>query len=338
MKRIHLLITAVVLLRLAGIAQADVFNLGSGLTNLETVMVGDACNAADTTGYGSVAYDYNIGKYEVTAGQYTAFLNAVASTDTYALYNTNMSDTRDGCGISRGGASGSYTYSVEASFANRPVNYVSWGDAARFANWLQNGQKAGTQDSSTTEDGAYSLNGATTSAALNAIARNTGWTWAITSEDEWYKAAYYDPNKTGGAGYWMYPTGSNAPPGRDMTDASGKNANYWWVSGDYPIDSGKYTTVVGAFENSDSPYGTFDQGGNVYEWNEAIIGDAYRSQRGGSWGNGSGNLQASTRRAYDPSDESNDIGFRLSEVPEPTSIIALLSGLAGCLGLRRRKG
>ena len=37
---------------------------------------------------GSVGYNYNIGKYEVTAGQYTEFLNAVARTDTYGLYNT----------------------------------------------------------------------------------------------------------------------------------------------------------------------------------------------------------------------------------------------------------
>ena len=59
---------------------------------IETVPVGNTGNTADTrydsTGFGAVNYAYNIGKYEVTAGQYTAFLNAVGGVDTYALYNT----------------------------------------------------------------------------------------------------------------------------------------------------------------------------------------------------------------------------------------------------------
>jgi formylglycine-generating enzyme required for sulfatase activity len=43
---------------------------------------------------------------------------------------------------------------VVADWADRPVNYVSWGDAARFANWLHNGQPSGAQDLTTTEEGA----------------------------------------------------------------------------------------------------------------------------------------------------------------------------------------
>ena len=39
-----------------------------------------------TTGDGAVNYIYNIGEYAVTAGQYTAFLNAVAKTDPDRLY------------------------------------------------------------------------------------------------------------------------------------------------------------------------------------------------------------------------------------------------------------
>ena len=41
-------------------------------------------------GFGAVGYMYNIGKYEVTAGQYCEFLNKVAATDTYGLYNDSM--------------------------------------------------------------------------------------------------------------------------------------------------------------------------------------------------------------------------------------------------------
>ena len=114
----------------AGIASADVFNMGgtrdpatgtwTGQASLEFVTVGDAGNAGDTTqmwldgttGYGAIAYTYSICKYDVTTAQYTAFLNAVAATDTYDLYNTNMaSGYYAACGISRSGSPGSYAYS-----------------------------------------------------------------------------------------------------------------------------------------------------------------------------------------------------------------------------------
>ena len=183
--------------------------------DIETVTVGNAGNEPDTRyetpGYGAVDYEYRIGKYEVTAGQYCEFLNAVAKTDTYGLYNTEMSHGYDdqGCKIERSGDSGAFSYTVALEWAERPVNYVSWGDAARFANWLHNGQPTGAQDLSTTEDGAYYLDGATSDAALLTVTREADWSWAITSEDEWYKGAYYDP--TSGT-YHDYATGSITPP------------------------------------------------------------------------------------------------------------------------------
>jgi sulfatase modifying factor 1 len=315
----------------------------SAAVNIETVPVGNRGNAADThgAGYGAVNYEYSIGKYEVTASQYTGFLNAVAATDTYGLYNTSMSRTDDGSGIARsgGGTIGNpYTYTVDANFVNRPVNYVSFYDSCRFANWLHNGQLTGAQNAGTTEAGAYTL----TSDGItnNTITRNTGWQWAVTSEDEWYKAAYY---KGGGAnaGYWDYPTSINTAPGQDMTDASGNNANYYTMPGDYPIDSGKYTTVAGEFQNSDSPYGTFDQGGNVWEWNEAIPYVSHRGLRGGSFyayggvGGGPESLRADGRYYGNPVDEGVYFGFRVSQVPEPATMSLL--ALGGVLALRRRR-
>ena len=97
-----------------------------------------------------------MGKYDVTASQYTAFLNAVAATDTYGLYNTYMNSRREPNlrDSARGGLSGSFTYSVNRN-GNYPVNYVSWGDAARFCNWLQNGQPTGAEGNGTTETGIY---------------------------------------------------------------------------------------------------------------------------------------------------------------------------------------
>jgi hypothetical protein len=107
---------------------------------IDWVPVGNAGNANDfNTGnlYGGVAYNYSIDKYDVTVGQYTEFLNAVATTDTYGLYNTLMGTNLNIAGISRSGSPGSYTYSVIGNTTKLPITYVSWGDAARFANWLQ---------------------------------------------------------------------------------------------------------------------------------------------------------------------------------------------------------
>jgi len=334
MKKVFLVMAALALLGLSIAAQA---------VTIATVPVGNAGNAADSAahsgnpaGQGTVGYNYNIGKYEVTAGQYTDFLNAKARTDTYALYNTEMSNTSWGSGISRSGSPGSYTYSVASAFVNRPVNYVSFWDSCRFANWLGNGQGAGS-----TETGAYTLNGYN-GADGRTIQRNAGATWAVTSEDEWYKAAYY---KGGGGGYWDYPTRSNTAPGQNMADPlPGNNANYYAAPWVWPIDSGKYTTVVGEFQNSDGPYGTFDQGGNMFEWNEAIVyqdaTSAYRGRRGGSWSDYFDTLRASVRNHdyFTPAIERSEVGFRVSQVvPEPSSFIALAGGLVGLLGMRRRR-
>ncbi len=102
----------------------------AGAVTIDLVPVGNPGNGNDPeTGYGSVAEPYLIGQYEVTAGQYTEFLNAVAATDTYGLYNTEMWTSAWGCKIERTGSSGSYTYSVAPDRAHRPVNWVSWGGA-----------------------------------------------------------------------------------------------------------------------------------------------------------------------------------------------------------------
>jgi formylglycine-generating enzyme required for sulfatase activity len=271
---------------------------------IDWVAVGNAGNAADTTGYGAVAYAYQIGKYEVTNAQYGAFLNAAAKTDNYALYNSNMSSL----GISRSGSSGSYTYSVTTALANRPVVYVSWFDAARMANWMVNGQGNGS-----TETGAYTLNGATSGVSFT---KNAGAQVYIPTENEWYKAAYYNAANTS---YSLYPNGQNT-----ITTA---DANY--------NNSGGSTTNVGTYSGDPSSYGTFDQGGNVWEWNDEVIDSSSRWLRGGSFNNNESNLRASYRVNYDPTFENNRVGFRVASVPEPTSL--LLTMLAGGVMLARRK-
>jgi formylglycine-generating enzyme required for sulfatase activity len=216
---------------------------------------------------------------------------------------------------------------VASDFTHRPVNYVSWYDCIRFANWLQNGQGSG----STETGGTYGITGGGYNSGTVAIpdaATRATWTtkhWVLPSEDEWYKAAYHKKDGVTG-NYWDYPTGVDTPaPGQDMADALGNNANYQTAPYTYPIDSGKCTTL----QNSASPYGTFDQGGNVSEWNEAILYSSYRGLRGGScdvFGTSS-DLLASTRGYCDPTLETERFGFRVANVPEPGSL-AMLVGIA----------
>ena len=276
----------------------------SASVTIDWVTVGNAGNAADTTGYGAVVYEYQIGKYEVTNAQYGAFLNAKASTDSYGLYNTSMSSY----GITRSGSSGSYTYLVTGALADRPVVYVSWYDAARFANWLANGQGSGD-----TETGSYTLNGATTSGIITS---NAGATIYIPTEDEWYKAAYYNgANST----YSLYPNGQNT-----ITTA---DANY--------ANSVGSSTDVGTYSGDPSFYGTFDQGGNVWEWNDGVI-DSSRGRSGGTWSSVAIDLLAtSDRDPSAPRSENRLIGFRVASVPEPSTMV--LTMLASGMILTRRK-
>jgi len=286
--------------------------------NIDLVPVGNPGNANDDTGYGSVAEVYLIGKYEVTAGQYTEFLNAKAAvTDTYGLYNTNMWISSYGCKIQQTPVSGGYTYSVASGYADRPVNFVSFWDAARFVNWLHNGQGSGD-----TESGAYINIG-----NQSTFARQSGARYFIPTENEWYKAAYHKNDGATGH-YFDYPTGVDSPaPGRDMTEATnpGNNANYY--GSPFPIDSPYYTTVKGEFELSNSPYGTFDQGGNLQEWNETILLYSSRGLRGGSFYSDAHDLLASVRDDFIPTHQNDITGFRVASVPEPGSL-AMLAGIA----------
>ncbi len=337
---------------LAGPALADPITI-------DMVTVGNPGNANDTggSGIGAVAYEYKIGKYAVTIGQYTAFLNAVDpnGTNPNAIYNASMETDLNIAGISyTSRASAGSKYSVMAASgsapfggvtsANRPITYVSWFDAARFANWMTNGQGAGS-----TETGAYTLNNATSG---NAVAVNAGAAFYIPAENEWYKAAYYSPNYggVGVPGYYDYATQSDLDPGNII--GSGTSQANSALGGVYSVtqsssysSSQNYLTDVGAFSGSGSFYGTFDQSGNVCQWND-LDGTAgvSRGWRGGDWYNGAFyHLSSSpSGNTYQTSYESGLIGFRLASpvaVPEPSTWVMGLVGIAcgGWQMYRRRR-
>jgi formylglycine-generating enzyme required for sulfatase activity len=282
----------------------------------------------------------------VTIGQYAAFLNAVAATDTYSLYNPSMASDGNIKGIQQNGSSGSYTYSVIGS-GDRPITYVSWFDSARFANWMTNGQGSGS-----TETGAYTLNGATSG---NAVTANAGAAFRIPTLNEWYKAAYYAPTLNSGAGgYYTYPTQSNDAPGNTIGSTANQancitGAGYSVTQSPSYDSNQNYLTDVGAFSGSGSFYGTFDQGGNVFQWNDLIgAADGSRGIWGGPWNGIAVNLSSSSGASLDPSNESSVIGFRLaspvsepgpSSVPEidPNSLGSVLVLVLGSLGLLERR-
>jgi formylglycine-generating enzyme required for sulfatase activity len=303
---------------------------------ISTVTVGNPGNVADSTGFGAVAYEYRLGTYEVTNSQYAEFLNAKAASDPLLLFDPDVLPRN---GILRSGTDGSYSYTVKTNMGDKPVNAVTWYDAIRFVNWLSNGQGNGD-----TETGSYTLLGGTPepSNGLNII-RNPGATWVLPTEDEWYKAAYYQPLDQGGDAdnYWLYPTRSNAVPTLATADAAGNvgnpgaNVANYSYGADWNSLNGNVTTVGSVGPLSSGFYGTFDQGGNVREWNETFI-DSLRGLRGSSWDGQSSGMRASVRSRSSAALHGDSIGFRVAFVPEPSTYALATIGVMGLLAFRRR--
>lgn len=315
--------------------------------------------------FGWVDYSYRIGKTEVTNNQYVNFLNNVAASDPAGLYNPLMGADANG-GILRAGTDGSYSYALKSGRGQNPVVFVSWYDSIRFANWLDNGKPTGPQSPSTTEDGAYTIDSGGGAPIANPIdgldiRRNADSTWFLPSENEWQKAAY---NKNDGVDYefgyqdfWrfatQYTSGANANnPVSEPPSGNPRAANYfnsdeydgYAVTGSDIFDPNQnYLTDVGSYTAAISAYGTFDQGGNAWEWNETYF-NGVRSGLGGSWRNwdplvdGHRSLaDASNGRAHEltaghrsgtnPLDEDSFRGFRIATVPEPGTLLLTASML-----------
>jgi sulfatase modifying factor 1 len=207
------------------------------------VSVGDPGNKANSNGFGpgSVGYNYLIGKYDVTNNQYVEFLNTVDQTGSNikSLYDSRMGnypghvDWTGGINFNSSATIGS-KYSVKGGQGNLPLVWVSWNSAARFANWLNNGQ-----GDATTESGAYDMTQALPSRTANASV-------FIPSENEWYKAAYYDPTKDGAGGYWIYAARSDNIPTSRPPPGGSNSANF------IEAPSGRYA-LTGSASRNESP-------------------------------------------------------------------------------------
>jgi uncharacterized membrane protein YbhN (UPF0104 family)/formylglycine-generating enzyme required for sulfatase activity len=336
---------------------------------LDWAIVGDSGNAPDDevacrpgsqtlfcrTNIGAVAYSFAIAKHEITNEEYVELLNATAASDPQFLFNEFMQNPPPDVGlpgeIVREGGSGAYTYSVVSGFERRPIRFVNFAQAVRFVNWQHNGKPAGPQDATTTEDGAYTLVGS----GLVDVQRNAGALFWLPSEDEWYKAAYYEPGVPAGQWpYWDYATRADAPP-RGEPPPGGTNSGNLCPPDPVPptptcdplISMGPgEPTDVGAYLGSPGPWGSFDQTGNVWELLEDRVDTGSSVQglvRGGVYSRGPGDAGAFSRTAAPLLAQGNSgIGFRIAAVeavPEPAQgVLQLVAGTwLLCCARRARK-
>jgi RHS repeat-associated protein len=262
--------------------------------------IGNPGNTGNTgsspAGMGAVADTFRMGTTEVTNAQYVAFLNSVdaSGVNPRSVYDSNMGSQANGGITFDSGAAAGQKYSVKSgapsgapsgtSYGSMPVNYVTWFSAARFVNWLSNGQQA---SAASMETGTYTLNNAVSGSI---IARNSNATVFLPSADEWHKAGFYD-----GSGYKTHATNSNSTPTATVSDFSLTNAgNFSSVAG-MPLNVGSYVNTVSA-------YGLYDMFGNVNEITDTADGSGqFRAMGGGYGGNttgwtstASGVFQAST--------------------------------------------
>lgn len=172
---------------------------------------------------GSVSADYDIGELEVTVAQYVVFLNTVdpRATDPHNLYYSDESGPawpKYGQIDFAPRAGPGHHYSVAyPEWADKPYGFATFLRAARFDNSLANGtvvsKRARTAGgvsyvsltvrlSTRTETGMYDLAREKSTGATRARTRG----FVIPSQNEWIKAAYYDPSGGGTLSYWKYPT------------------------------------------------------------------------------------------------------------------------------------
>lgn len=304
---------------LLGSLHADV--IGGGAVDLDFVDIGNGGNAADNTGFGTVGYEFRISAFEVSQAMVDAY-NSLSGGPAISYHDMT------GYG---------------GNAPDEPASGVSWNEAARFVNWLNT--SAGYAPAYKFTSGGYNDNIELWSAGdagydpANPY-RNSNAFYFLPTEDEWYKAAYYDPSANAGSGgYWNYATGSDSAPATVASGTISGTSVYGQVqaAGPAPI-----TNAGGV-----SPYGTMAQNGNVFEWMESAVDgsnnlvDENRAYRGGKWDNTFAPLRSDERADRPPTVENRNVGFRVASVavvPEPSSALLLGLGALSLLARRSRRG
>jgi len=296
-------------------AHADTFGSVGNTFTIGFVPIGNAGNLNDTLinfhqepNYGAVPYNFNMSTFAISQDQY------------------DMAKNSGAIGLGR---------NVGAWEGSQPAATVTWYQTAAFVNYL---------NTSTGHVAAYQLDAESTTLTLWSSAqawqaggenlyRNKDAYYFLPSENEYYKAAYYDPNKVGGAGYWKYATGSDAAPFPVASGTAAGTAVYFGGGAKAPA----------AVDQSGglSPYGTRGQTGNVVEWLETAadgLNDSSsedRVLRGAYWLHNTAPLNSSVHLVDPPTLAAITIGFRVASVPEPSCVVLMLG--SGLIFLARRR-
>ena len=196
---------------------------------------------------GGVDYRYGIGQLEVTVAQYVAFLNTAdpSGRNRHKLYSSNESSTEwpkyGQIDFSAGARMGHHFTVASPEWADKPFGFANFLRSARFDNSLYNGQLLSKHASANggfryvtyrvrlsrqTERGMYDM-------TKRATTRGHKAGFVVPSQDEWIKAAYYDPSGGGTYSYWQYPTnpgafgdeGASAPHSTTLNPTTGDVTN-----------------------------------------------------------------------------------------------------------------
>jgi hypothetical protein len=291
-------------------ALADTFGSGGNTFDIKFVNIGDVGNSADTATYntyGAVAYEYRMGKYEISQDD-----------------------------ITKATASGMANVTAGAWTGSQPAANISWYEAAAFVNWLNTSTGKTAAYDLAWDGSAWSMNlwssGQAWTAGGENLYRNKNAFYFLPSENEWYKAAYYNP---AGSNYFLYPTASDIAPTPAASGTNAGTAVFEYAGGDAPTD----VQSAGGL----SALGTMAQGGNLFEWTESAsdltndIVSEFRAVRGGAFNNNANSLDAFNAYTDEPSVEYYFIGFRVAAVPEPSTYALLAMSGAGALWLARRR-
>lgn len=289
-------------------------------------------------GRGQVNYEYQIGRLEVTTSQWAEFFSAALDRPANDRLPWIAAPTFWGAVGTAPTTPGGQRFAVPAGNEMRAVGNISWRVAAMYCNWLHNGKST---DRDAFMNGAYDVSQFSgIERFTDQLTHNAGAKYWIPTWDEWLKAAHYDPDKNGPdqGGWWTYSNGTDqqligGPPGVGQ-------ANFGWRDG----ANSQWTTLLGAYPDTQSPWGLLDVAGGTAEWTEGVLfgaGDTkYRVYEGSYWGSSPGfaisDAAFSAGGASFPSIDFLDLGFRIATtVPNPPSASVLIASLL-LLSRRRR--